>query len=308
MLQGSFWWTPLLAAALAGLAAQRSDAQIANARRALVKVEVMDEGLREALAIRKSELTLKEKEEKLARIQIQQQFRLLVSGVAITSNEVVTPALHPTARLRVVITLYDGSKHRALVIGTDPRTNLALVRSPIALPHHLEPHVEKISANQAVELIGHSMVKSMSATGFVTQVRMSVRLRDIYGIHKEATIPLGSVFVVAAPTVPCNPGTACLDTDGKLIGIVLGCAPAQVMARVKGEPATKFERSFVVSSRRILKVAHALRTRGRVIRASFGFALTPVSQALRAQLPDLPACAATVKQLDVKGPSATGGV
>jgi len=302
------WWTSLLAVALAGALAPRSDAQITNARRAMVKVEVMDEGLHEALEIRKSKLPLKEKEAKLEKIKIRQQFRLLVSGVAITQHEIVTPALHPTARLRVVLTLHDGSKHRAQVIGTDPRTNLALVHCPAPLPHHLEPHVERIVFRQGVELIGHSMVDPISATGFVTQVRMSVRLRDIYGIHEADTIPLGSVFVVAAPTVPCNPGTACLDSDGRLIGIVLGCAPAQVMPRAKGEPEARFERSFVVPSRRILKITRALRSHKRVIRADFGFSLTSVSKALRAQLAELPDCAATVHVLKAKGPAAQGGV
>jgi len=155
------------------------------------------------------------------------------------------------------------------------------------------------------------MVEPMSANGFVTRVRVPTRVMDIYGIYgppETTTIPLGAVFVVAAPTVPCNPGTACLDDSGKLVGIVLGCAPAQVMARVKGEPAVKFERSFVVPSRRILKVVRALRAHGRVIRAQFGFDTAPVSQALRAQLPTLPACAATVAKLDPKGPGAMGGV
>ena len=209
------WWTPLMAAAIAGLFASRSEAQIADARRAMVQVEVMDEGLHKAFEIRKSKLTLKEKEAKLAKVRIQQQFRLLVSGVAITPHEVVTPALHPTARLRVMLTFHDGTKHRATVIGTDPRTNLALVRCDVALPHYLEPHVEKIESRQGVELIGHSMVEPMAATGFVTQVRMSVRLLDIYGIHDEDTIPLGAVFVVAAP--PCRATLAprvWMQTDG----------------------------------------------------------------------------------------------
>lgn len=80
------------------------------------------------------------------------------------------------------------------------------------------------------------------------------------------------------------------------------------MARAKGEPAAKFERSFVVPSRRILKITRALRKHKRVVRADFGFSLTNVSDALRAQLPKLPACAATVKQIGVKSPSAAGGV
>jgi len=302
------WWTLLLAAAIAGAYAPCSSAQVEDARRALVKVEVMDEGLHEALEIRKSQLPLKEKEAKLAKIKIQQQFRLLVSGVAISSHEVVTPALHPTARLRVILTFHDGSKHRAALIGTDPRTNLALVRSPVPLPHYLEPHVEKLEVRQGVELVGHSMVEPLQASGFVTQVRMSVRLLDIYGIHEADTIPLGCVFVVAAPALPCNPGTACLDAEGRLVGIVLGCAPAQVMAQAKGEPGARLERSFVVPSRRILKITQALREHKRVVRADFGFALASVSEALRAQLPDLPACAATVNQLSVTGPAAKGGI
>ena len=160
-----------MAALLTGTLAATVEAQIADARRALVKVEVMDEGLHRALEIRKSELPLKQKEAKLAKIAIQQQFRLLVSGVAIAPHEVVTPALHPTARLRVMVTFHDGSKHRASVIGTDPRTNLALVRTEVAVPHYLEPQVRKVESRQGVELVGHSMIEPMQATGFVTQVR-----------------------------------------------------------------------------------------------------------------------------------------
>jgi hypothetical protein len=39
---GLFWLTPLCAAVLGGLFAPRSDAQVGTARRALVKVEVVD--------------------------------------------------------------------------------------------------------------------------------------------------------------------------------------------------------------------------------------------------------------------------
>ncbi|MHC4952718.1 MAG: S1C family serine protease [Planctomycetota bacterium] len=309
MLHSPFIWSSLLAAAVVGVVAPRSDAQIDRARRALVKVEVTDRGIREALEIRKSKkLTWEQKRKKLEKIPIRQTFRLLVSGVAIARHDIVTPALHPNARVRVMITFSDGARHEAAVVGTDPHTNLALVRSPVPVPHHLDLYIAEAALKQGVVLVGHTRVTAVAAQGLVTKVRMGATLKDMYGVNYGEPIPLGSVFVVAAPTTPCNPGTACLDRDGKLIGVVLGCAPAQVMQHGKGGAVDGFERSFVVPSRRVVRVVRALREHGRVVRAHFGMLLSNVSGAMRAQMPSLPPCAATVTQLEEHGPAAKAGV
>ena len=307
----------LLVALLAGFAtseaiaqvnAKDSDSPFVRARAALVQVDVIDEGVREALRIHKSKKPEEEKSKALKQIRIQQRFRLLVSGVAITPYEVVTPALHPTARLRIVLTFHDGTRHRAEVVGTDPRTNLALVRSSAKLPYHMTPYVAAQTAKQSVYLVGHTVVSEVAANGLVTRVHIGARLRDIYRPRSEPPVPLGSVFVVAAPTAPCNPGTACLDANGNFVGVVLGCAPPQVMQPQDSGAMAGCERNFVVPSRRVLRIVTALRKHGRVIRAEFGMRLAPVSAALRAQLPEIPSGAATVTLRDAEGPAAKAGV
>ncbi len=324
VLRASRHGVNLLVALLAGFATSQAMAQggaaqvgpaqvdpgspFVRARGALVQVEVIDAAVQEALDINKSDLPDEEKREKLKKIRIQQRFRLLVSGVAITPYEVVTPALHPKARLRVILTFHDGTQHAATVVGTDPRSNLALVRSSAKVPYHLVPHAETQTVKQQVFLVGHTVVSEVAAPGLVTQVRMGARLRDLYSPRAAPAILMGTVFVVAAPTAPCNPGTACLDRNGRLIGIVLGCAPPQVMQQQAGGALASYERSFVVPSDRMLRIVKALRKHRRVIRAEFGFLLKPVSAALRAQIPEIPAGAATVTLRDAKGPAAKAGM
>jgi len=319
VLRASRHGVNLLVALLAGFATTQAVAQVGpaqvdsdspfvRARGALVQVEVIDAAVQDALEIYKSDLPDEEKRKKLKKIRIQQRFRLLVSGVAITPYEVVTPALHPTARLRVILTFHDGTQHAASVVGTDPRTNLALVRSSAKVPYHLAPHAEAQTEKQQVFLVGHTVISEVAAAGLVTQVRMGARLRDLYAPRNAPAIPMGTVFVVAAPTAPCNPGTACLDRNGRLIGIVLGCAPPQVMQQQAGGALASYERSFVVPSERMLRIVKALRKHRRVIRAEFGFVLKPISAALRAQIPEIPAGAATVTLRDAEGPAAKAGV
>ena len=50
------------------------------------------------------------------------------------------------------------------------------------------------------------MVDPMKATGFVTQLRIATRVRDIYGygIHTDKTIPLGAVFQIETCQSPSH--------------------------------------------------------------------------------------------------------
>jgi len=294
---------PVCALALSSVAS----AQFDKAREALARVEVVDAACHEAQEIFRSEATPEEKREALKKLKVQQEFRLLVNGVAVGPTEVVTRSLHPRARLRILVTFQNGKRVQASLIGNDPHSNLALLRTPVEAPNYLAPAESPVLVAQRTYLIGYRGEEPVETEARVTTASIGASCRDIYRVRGGQPLGIGSVFVVASLGRRVNPGAACVDDQGRLIGVLLGCAPPQVLAEKPGL-LPDMERSFVIPGRRIAKVVAALREHGRVIRADFGFGVAPVSDALRAQLPDVPKGAGTVDRIDEKGPAYKAGL
>jgi S1-C subfamily serine protease len=297
----------LLASLMLAMLSSVASAQFERAREALAQVEVIDAAFHQAQQIMRKQIPIAKKEEELRKLKVKQEFRLLVSGVAVGPQEVVTRALHPRARLRIMVTFSNGKQAEARILGNDPRSNLALIQTETPAPAFLEPIEAQVAAAERTYLVGHRGDRALEADGIVTDVSIGATCKDIYGVRAGKALEIGSVFVVATTGRRIYPGAACLDSEGRLIGILLGCAPPQAMPKAAGALAD-MERSFVIPGRRILKVLAALRAHGRVIRADFGLGVAPVSSALRAQLPDVPGGAGTVDRLDEHGPAAKAGL
>ncbi|MEM8884101.1 MAG: S1C family serine protease [Planctomycetota bacterium] len=279
-------------------------------RKAIAQVEVTDEAYHQGLKILEKDISSEEKRKQLEaqKLRIQQNFRLLVSGIAIAPREIVTPALHPRAQLRVLVTFYDGTKLQASIVGNDPQSNLALIRTPKPVPMYVQFSRLPIERSQPVSLIGYRQREGIDAQGVVTFPSVSATCKDIYRVRAGKPISIGSVFVIATTGRRVNPGSACLDKDGRLLGVLLGCAPAQAMPmRAQGAVAS-MERSFVIPGRRVAWVVESMRRHGRVVRADFGVKLQPISEALAAQLPGVPQGAGSVSFVAPDGPAAKAGV
>ncbi|MHC4932699.1 MAG: S1 family peptidase, partial [Planctomycetota bacterium] len=209
-------------------AAAFAQSQKERLRRALVRIQVTDNGYHKAVELKEKGAPISQ----LRRIRIHQAFELILSGVAISpQGEIVTTALHPEADLRVMVTMHDGTSHSAFVMGTDPQSNLALIRVPIETKDYLELQENPVAARQEVDLLGHESARPVDLRGTVAQRSMSVSVRDLYRINAGRDIPVGQVFLVAGPVGRPNPGSACVDEAGKCIGLTIGSMPPLVTTR-----------------------------------------------------------------------------
>jgi len=303
MRDRGFVLVPLLVAAVGTPAS----AQFERAREAVAQVEVVDAAYKRALEILKQDIPAAKKKEKLSKLKIRQDYRLLVCGVAIRPHEIVTRALHPRAQLHIRVTFANGERSTALMVGNDPRSNLALIRTKSAAPAFLDPEESPVVDRQKTYLVGYRGEEALEADAWVTRVSMGASCEDIYQVRGGKPLPIGSVFVVATTGRRVNPGAACLDSEGRLVGILLGCAPPQAL-RCKQDRLKDLDRSFVIPCRRVRTVVAALRAHGRVIRADFGFDLEPVSAALCAQIPNVREGAGTITKVEEKGPAKKAGL
>jgi serine protease DegS len=287
-----------------GFVAGNAAAQFESARRAVTQIEVIDAAYLRAREIMDRKISTKKKEAELRQLCVKQPFRLLVSGVAVSANEIVMPAVHPTASLHIIVRLRTGQTFKAEVVGNDPRSNLALIRINARTADYLPLVADNVKDRQLIALIGHRQKLASVGRGLVTHSRLGVRCRDIYGVRNGRSVAIGAVFVAAGTPRMLNPGSACLDEQGKLVGVILGCAPSQA---IRGAPRT-LECNFVIPSRRIAKIIDCMRKHGRVIRATFGMSVAAIPEALHAQLPDLPSGAGTVVHVEPKGPAGRAGL
>lgn len=277
----------------------------ADARRAVVSLTVSDEALHEVLMLREGNVD----QEALRRVRIHQPYILVMSGVAISENEVVTTALHPRADLRIIARLPDGSEARARLVGTDPRSGLALVELPDPMPAWLALDEVPVERLDAVDLVGQHGARTVHLRATVTCEHLNVWLHDLYGVNSDRPITLGSVFLAVGSAAQLNPGSACVRPDGRLAGLVIGSMGTHLVPDPEGAAGSvsMVEPEYVVPARRIERVVDQLRRHGRVVRAHFGMEITPVSDALRAQF-DLPASAAAVVALQGESPAESAGV
>jgi putative serine protease PepD len=129
-------------------------------------------------------------------------------GNILTNNHVVRQA----ARLEV--TLGDGSKWPASLVGTDPATDLAVVRikapaerlRPIRLGNSAE-----VKVGQKVLAIGNPFGLGQTlTTGIVSSIRRYLKINDVEMDH---------VLQTDAAINPGNSGGPLLDSNGRMIGI-----------------------------------------------------------------------------------------
>lgn len=262
----------------------------------------------------KAEALLKEKKYKELRgLKLQQPYTYIVTGFAVSPDgEIVTPALHPRATLRILVTFHDGRVAEATVVGTDPRTNIALVRVPTRTHDYLELNEEAPETNRPIDICGHcpraKKTEPARLPGYIAREQVSVNLQDMYGVTRQRTIRMGSVFAVFTSGGTLYPGSPCLDTAGRVLGLLIGGMPAlQVPDQERPGQTATVHPHFIVPAQRIARVVNQLREHGRCIRAHYGVKIVPVPPALRAHF-DLPKSASTVVRVDPHSPASAAGL
>lgn len=207
-------------------------------------------------------------------------------GYIITNNHVV----HAATRFAVI--LEDGTTLEAARVGTDPVTDLAVLRAHgSGLPFADLGRSDKLRVGQLVIAIGNPFgFQSTVSTGVVSALGRALRSQE--GLLIE------NVIQHTAPLNPGNSGGPLVDAHGLVVGI-----NTAIIAQAQGI-------AFAIPAATARMVVSQLMTHGRVRRARLGLAgqqrPLPRSLAHRLQLEE--PSAVEVAALEPHGPAARAGL
>jgi S1-C subfamily serine protease len=128
-------------------------------------------------------------------------------GYILTNNHVVQGAE------ALSVTIQDGTTHEAVLVGTDPATDLAVIRaSGSDLPYAVLGDSSKLKAGQLVIAIGNPFgFNSTVSTGVVSALGRALRSREGRLIE--------NIIQHTAPLNPGNSGGPLVDSRGRVVGI-----------------------------------------------------------------------------------------
>lgn len=178
-------------------------------------------------------------------------------GWIVTNHHVIDGAQ------RIQVALSDGSTMEAKLIGSDPSTDLALLKTDataVDLPTLEFGNSDEVNVGEWVLAVGNPLNLTSTVTaGIVSAKGRNLRLlepdarRDIY--------PVESFLQTDAAVNPGNSGGALVNLDGKLVGINTAIA---------SQTGSYAGYSFAIPSSIVRKVVDDLREFGRVQRAYLG--------------------------------------
>jgi serine protease Do len=211
-------------------------------------------------------------------------FFITADGYAVTNNHVVDKAD------AVEITTDDGKTYTAKVIGTDPRTDLALIKVdgrgdfPFV---KLADHAPRIG--DWVLAVGNPF----GLGGTVTAGIVSARGRDI------GAGPYDDFIQIDAPVNKGNSGGPTFDVDGNVIGV-----NTAIFSPSGGSVGI----AFAIPASTVNSVVAQLRDKGSVTRGWIGVQIQPVTAEIAESIGLKKAEGALVSDPQANGPAAKAGV
>ena len=180
-------------------------------------------------------------------------------GYIVTNNHVIEEAEE------ILITLNSGEEYEAELVGTDPTTDIALLKvdAEQKLPALTFSNSDKVQRGEWVLAVGNPF----NLTSTVTAGIVSAKGRNIGIINEEFAIE--SFIQTDAAVNPGNSGGALVNAEGELIGI-----NAAISASRSG---TFVGYSFAIPSNIVKKVVEDLRNYGTVQRAFIGVRISNIS-------------------------------
>ncbi|MFP5336562.1 MAG: S1C family serine protease [Actinomycetes bacterium] len=192
------------------------------------------------------------------------------SGHVLTNHHVVAGA---GAGGRVIVTLGDGRVLDAEVVGSDPSTDLAVLRLADA-PDDLQPlefaDSEAVEVGQSVMALGNPLGLSDTATtGIVSAVDRPVTTQSSAGAGLGGATPVVTNAIQTDAAVnPGNSGGALVDASGRLIGI-----NSSIASLGTGGQSGSIGLGFAIPSNQARWVAESLIETGAVEHAFLGVSL-----------------------------------
>lgn len=210
-------------------------------------------------------------------------FFISSDGYAVTNNHVVEKAES------VQVTTDDGKTHSAKVIGTDPRTDLALIKvegGPF-------PYVKLSDKSPRIGDWVIAVGNPFGLGGTVTAGIVSARGRDIGASAYDDFIQID------APVNKGNSGGPTFDTDGNVIGV-----NTAIFSPSGGSVGI----AFAIPSDTVNSVVDQLKAHGSVTRGWIGVQIQPVTQDIADSLGLKKAEGALVAEPQANSPAAKAGV
>lgn len=177
-------------------------------------------------------------------------------GYIVTNNHVVNGATE------ITVTLNNRTNYKAKVIGTDPNTDLALIKiDGHDLPVMTIGNSDDVKLGQWVMAIGYPL--NLDVT--VTQGIVSAKSRNI-GINTQAAAPVEAFIQTDAAVNPGSSGGALVNTNGELIAINSAIA----------SPTGSFAGyAYAIPSNLMKKVIGDIMKYGKVERGYLGISMAP---------------------------------
>jgi serine protease Do len=210
-------------------------------------------------------------------------FFITADGYAVTNNHVVQNADN------VQVTTDDGKTHSAKVIGTDPRTDLALIK----VDGNDFPYVKLADQAPRVGDWVLAVGNPFGLGGTVTAGIVSARGRDI------GAGPYDDFIQIDAPVNKGNSGGPAFDVDGDVIGV-----NTAIFSPSGGSVGI----AFAIPSDTVKTVIAQLRDKGSVTRGWIGVQIQPVTPDLAESLGLKKATGALVSEPQPNSPAAKAGI
>jgi S1-C subfamily serine protease len=218
-------------------------------------------------------------------------------GYVLTNNHVVSTAVtDPQAKVTAVF--IDGTRAQAKVVGTDPKTDLAVIKVNVPNPTVLQfGNSDNLQPGDSVIAVGSPLGLENSVTaGIVSALHRPVTAQ---GDNGEPPVTYDAIQT-DAPINRGNSGGALVDSTGALIGI-------NSSIRTDGADGTggSIGIGFAIPADQAMKIAKALIKDGKVTHADIGINAASVaantSEGAQAQnvAPGGPAANAGIKEGDV---------
>jgi len=210
-------------------------------------------------------------------------FFITADGYAVTNNHVVQNAEN------VQVTTDDGKPHGAKVIGTDPRTDLALIK----VDGKDFPYVKLADATPRIGDWVLAVGNPFGLGGTVTAGIVSARGRDI------GAGPYDDFIQIDAPVNKGNSGGPTFDVDGNVIGV-----NTAIFSPSGGSVGI----AFAIPADTVKSVVSQLRDKGSVTRGWIGVQIQPVTPEIADSLGLKKAAGALVSEPQPNSPAAKAGI
>jgi serine protease Do len=211
-------------------------------------------------------------------------FFISADGYAVTNNHVVDKAES------VEVTTDDGKIHTAKVIGTDPKTDIALIKVEGGSNFPFVPLAEKSPRiGDWVLAVGNPF----GLGGTVTAGIVSARGRDI------GAGPYDDFIQIDAPVNKGNSGGPTFDVDGNVIG---------VNTAIYSPSGGSVGIAFAIPSDTVKSVVSQLKDKGSVTRGWIGVQIQPVNADIADSLGLKKAEGALVAEPQSDGPAVKAGI